>query len=134
MRHFVFSAQNLCAPLFAAALLGAWQLKAHAVDLSGNPYIKAAPYQPPPLPPVVSSPTSRQAAGGRNADKAQPFAPPNIEYRPPRFADPGKAARHEQWCRRSHPSYRPADNTYRPFDKSGAMPAQARVPCVSPYK
>jgi len=98
-----------------------------AIDLSGNPYIKAAPYRPPPLPLAPPAPQT----GGKAAARPR-FEPPGVHYRPAPLSSPARAANHRQWCQRNHPSYRAADNSYRPFDKSSAR-LPARLPCVSPY-
>lgn len=122
----------LCRAFFAAGVSLALALPAAAVSLSGNPYIKAPPYQPPPLHSAPAAPLGGYPPA-RKAESQAPYNPPLTQYRPRPLTRPGRAAQHDLWCRQNHPSYRPADNSYRPFDRSNTMPPQARRPCISPY-
>jgi len=107
-------------------------LPAQAVDLGADPYIKAPPYQPPPLAAMPAAPYTPPPPA-HSAASHQPYAPAPLRYRPHRFNDPARESQHILWCRQNHPSYNQTSNTYRPFDKAGTMPPQARIPCVSPY-
>ncbi|KAA6405897.1 BA14K family protein [Candidatus Tokpelaia sp.] len=126
--NILSSARCLAALIINSAIIGGFPA-AQAVDLSGNPYIKAAPYHAPPL---ARQSFAGQAGGSGKAAARPQFTAPGVRYRPARIIDPNKAVNHRQWCQNNHPSYRATDNSYRPFDKSGTL-RPARVPCVSPY-
>jgi len=127
--NILSSARRLAAALIIIfAIIGGFSA-AQAVDLSSNPYIKTAPYHAPPL---ARQSFSGQASGSGKAAARPQFTAPGVQYRPARIIDPNKAVNHRQWCQNNHPSYRAADNSYRPFDKSNTL-RPARIPCVSPY-
>jgi len=121
-----------CAAAFiVAAGLAGVILPAQAVSLGGDPYIKAPPYQPPPLSAMPSAPLGGlpppHSAASHPAYNPPPLMPPHYKKR--NFS---RQPQHELWCRQNHPSYNQTDNSYRPFDRAGTMPPQGRVQCISP--